>query len=170
MSTIDSRSTIFPLTLKLNGENLSLQARAGSRLLDVLREEGFLTGVKEGCGEGECGACTVLMDKQAVCSCLTLAQTAEDTEILTIEGLSDRVDQEIHPVQLHFVKKMGTQCGFCTPGMVLAAAQLLEDDPSASRETIMDGISSVLCRCTGYTRILQAVEDARDEMNADRAE
>lgn len=166
MSTIDTRSPVFPLSLKLNGENLSLQARAGSRLLDVLREEGFLTGVKEGCGEGECGACTVLMDNQAVCSCLTLAQTAEDTEILTIEGLADRVNKDIHPVQFHFIKKMGTQCGFCTPGMVLAAAQLLEDDPQASRETILDGISSVLCRCTGYTRIVEAVEDARDELQA----
>jgi aerobic carbon-monoxide dehydrogenase small subunit len=166
MSTIDTRSPVSQLSLRLNGKNVSLDARAGSRLLDVLREEAFLTGVKEGCGEGECGACTVLMNGKAVCACLTLAQTAEDTEIVTVEGLAGRVDQEMHPVQRHFIKTMGTQCGFCTPGMVLAAAQLLEDDPKASRDTILDGVSSVLCRCTGYTRIVQAVEDARDEMNA----
>ena len=165
MSTTDVRSPIFPVALTLNGKKVRLHARAGSRLLDVLREETGFTGVKEGCGEGECGACTVLMDGKAICACLTLAQTAEDTDIVTVEGLADRVDQEVHPVQKHFVKQMGTQCGFCTPGMVLVSAQLLAEQPQASRETIQEAISSVLCRCTGYTRILQAVEDARDEMN-----
>lgn len=166
MSTIDVRSPIFPVALTLNGKKVRLNARAGSRLLDVLREEAGFTGVKEGCGEGECGACTVLMDGNAICSCLTMAQTAEDTEVVTVEGLADRVDQKVHPVQKHFVKQMGTQCGFCTPGMVLVSAQLLEENPNASREAIMEAISSVLCRCTGYTRIVKAVEDARDELKS----
>jgi len=148
----------------LNRRKVTLAARAGSRLLDVLREEGHLTGVKEGCGEGECGACTVILDGQVVCSCVTLAQTAEGADVVTVEGLAGRVDGDVHPVSSHFVREMGTQCGFCTPGMVLSAVALLEENPNPSREEILDGISGNLCRCTGYHRIVKAIENARDEM------
>lgn len=164
MSTIDVRAPLLPVTCVVNGREVTLQARAGSRLLDVLREDGQLTGVKEGCGEGECGACSVLLDGDVVCACLVLAQTVEGCEVVTIEGLAARKGVEVHPVQEHFVREMGTQCGFCTPGMVLSAAALLEQNPNPTREEILDGISGNLCRCTGYTRIVKAVERARDDM------
>lgn len=163
MSTIDVRSPEQPVRLKLNGREVEIAARAGSRLLDVLRAEGQLTGVKEGCGEGECGACSVLLDGEVACSCLLLAQSVEGCEVVTVEGLAGD-DGSAHPVQRHFVAEMGTQCGFCTPGMVLSAVAVLEQNPSADRAEILDGISGSLCRCTGYTRIVRAVERARDEM------
>ena len=164
MSTTDVRAPVLPLRLLLNGREVELPARAGQRLLDVLREEGHLTGVKEGCGEGECGACSVLLDGEVVCSCLLLAQTAGDCEVVTIEGLAARARKDVHPVQKHFVAEMGTQCGFCTPGVVLGAAALLEQKPNATEAEILDGISGSLCRCTGYTRIVSAIMKARDEM------
>ncbi len=163
MSTQDVRAPILPVTCQLNGSKTALPAHAGERLLDVLRRAGHCAGVKEGCGEGECGACTVLLDGEAVCSCLALAQTAEGCEVVTVEGLK-RQDGTPHPVQTHVVNEMGTQCGFCTPGVILAAAQLLDDKPDATREDILDGISGTLCRCTGCVRIIRAVEKARDEM------
>jgi carbon-monoxide dehydrogenase small subunit len=168
MSTVDVRAPVLPVTLNLNGESVTLHARAGSRLLDVLRENGHLTGVKEGCGEGECGACSVLLDGDAVCSCLVLAQTVEGCDVVTVEGLGERYGAYDHPVQRQFVEEMGTQCGFCTPGMVIGAVSLLEQNPDASRDEILDGISGGLCRCTGYVRIVSAIEKARDEMKRDR--
>jgi carbon-monoxide dehydrogenase small subunit len=164
MSTVDVRAPLLDLSCTLNGKQVTLAAREGSRLLDVLREEGHLSGVKEGCGEGECGACTVLLDGQVVCSCVTLAQTAEGAEVVTVEGLTGPGGEGVHPVQEHFIREMGTQCGFCTPGMVLSAVALLEDNPQATQAEILDGISGNLCRCTGYLRIVKAIEDARDEM------
>ena len=164
MSTTDVRAPIYPVRFKLNGKEVELSMHAGSRLLDVLREEGALTGVKEGCGEGECGACTVLLDGEPVNACLLLSQTVEGCEVTTVEGLAARSDLALHPVQDHFVREMGTQCGFCTPGFVLSAAALLEQNPHATRAEIKDGISGNLCRCTNYTRIIRAVEKARDDM------
>ena len=164
MSCVDVRAPKVPVTCRLNGREVTLDARAGSRLLDVLRESGQLTGVKEGCGEGECGACTVMLDGQAVCSCIVLAQTVEGADVVTIEGLAARVGADVHPVQRHFVAEMGTQCGFCTPGMILSAAALLEENDDPSRAEILDAISGNLCRCTGYVRIVDAIERARDEM------
>jgi carbon-monoxide dehydrogenase small subunit len=163
--TIDVRAPIQPVRFNLNGREVELPAHAGSRLLDVLREQGQLTGVKEGCGEGECGACTVLLDGQVACACLLLAQTVEGCDVTTVEGLTDHNTGEPHPVQRHFVAEMGTQCGFCTPGMVLSAVATLAENPQADRAEILDGISGTLCRCTGYTRIVRAVEKARDELN-----
>lgn len=164
MSTVDVRAPLLPVTLTINGEPQTLQAHAGSRLLDVLRETGHLSGVKEGCGEGECGACTVLLDGEVACSCLLLAQTAEGCEVTTVEGAAARSGALLHPVQAQLVAEMGTQCGFCTPGVVLAAVALLEQNPSPTREEILDGVSGNLCRCTGYTRIVRAIERARDAL------
>lgn len=164
MSTLDVRAPVLPINLTLNGQKVLLHARAGARLLDVLREEGHLLGVKEGCGEGECGACSVLLDGKVACSCLLLAQTVDGCEVVTVEGVAQRSGKPVHPVQDHFVREMGTQCGFCTPGMVLSAVALLEENPAATREEILEGISGSLCRCTGYVRIVRAVEKARDEM------
>ena len=164
MSTTDVRAPVLPISLTLNGRATTLPARAGQRLLDVLREDGCMTGVKEGCGEGECGACAVLLDGKVVCACVTLAQTADGCDVTTIEGLSARAGFAVHPVQKRFVEEMGTQCGFCTPGMVIAAAALLEEKPQATTAEILDGISGNLCRCTGYARIVKAVEKARDDL------
>ena len=164
MSTTDVRAPIYPVRFSLNGQEVELNTHAGSRLLDVLREEGAFTGVKEGCGEGECGACTVLLDGEPVNACLLLAQTVEGAEVTTVEGLAARSGRALHPVQDHFVREMGTQCGFCTPGFVLSAAALLEQNPSANEAEIKDAISGNLCRCTGYTKIVRAVEKARDEL------
>lgn len=163
MSTIDVRAPLAPIQVTLNGKNTQLAARAGARLLDVLREEAHMSGVKEGCGEGECGACTVLLDGEVACACLVLAQSADGAEIWTVEGVGARHPSGTHPVQTHLVREMGTQCGFCTPGMVLSAVALLEENPNPTREEILDGISGNLCRCTGYTRIVRAIEAARDE-------
>lgn len=169
MSTIDVRSPVVPVHFMLNGNDVSLDAPAGSRLLDVLRQHGQMKGVKEGCGEGECGACTIVLDGKVACSCLLMAQTVQGCEVITIEGLSSRENPaDIHPVQDHFIRSMGTQCGFCTPGMVLSAVVLLDDNPTASRAEILDGISGNLCRCTGYTKIVDAIEGAQKELLAGR--
>ena len=164
MSTVDVRAPVVPITLTVNGKKTTLPARAGARLLDILREEGHLTGVKEGCGEGECGACSVLLDGEVACSCLLLAQTADGASVVTVEGVAARTGRAVHPVQAHLVREMGTQCGFCTPGMVLSGVALLEANPNPTRDEILDGLSGNLCRCTGYVRIVRAVERARDEM------
>lgn len=166
MSTTDVRAPLQPIHCRLNGRATVLSARAGARLLDVLREEGHLYGVKEGCGEGECGACTVLLDGAVACSCLLLAQSVEGAEVVTVEGIAARAGRDVHPVQEHLVREMGTQCGFCTPGVVLAAVALLEENDNPGREEILDAISGNLCRCTGYARIVRAIEAARDELRA----
>ena len=136
----------------LNGERREIEAAPMKRLLDVLREECGLTGTKEGCGEGECGACTVLMDGAPVCSCLVPFAQARDTEILTIEGLGGD-----HPLQRAFVKEGGAQCGICTPGMILAALVLGE---KPSLEKVRTGLAGNLCRCTGYEAIYRSIATA----------
>jgi aerobic carbon-monoxide dehydrogenase small subunit len=137
----------------LNGRPRNLQAPPMKRLLDVLREECRLTGTKEGCGEGECGACTVLIDGQAVNSCLIPFAQVRGSSVTTIEGLPGD-----HPLQKAFVAEGGAQCGICTPGMILAAAALSE---GASRDEIRAGLAGNICRCTGYTAIYRAIEAAR---------
>jgi len=129
-----------------------------ARLLDVLRDELHLTGAKEGCGEGECGSCSVLMDGMLVNSCLIPALQAQDASIVTIEGLAD--NDRLHPLQKAFLDCGAAQCGICTPGMILAALHLLDKTPRPSLEEIREGLSGNLCRCTGYSQIFEAVAKA----------
>ncbi|MGK2961210.1 MAG: (2Fe-2S)-binding protein [Gemmatimonadaceae bacterium] len=133
----------------LNGEAREVASHPMARLLDVLREDCGLTGTKEGCGEGECGACTVLIDGEAVCSCLIPVSQAEGTEIVTIEGLGGK-----HPLQELFMNEVGAQCGICTPGMILAAMSLPE---KPTLDDVKTALAGNLCRCTGYSAIYRAV-------------
>lgn len=129
-----------------------------ARLLDVLREELHLTGTKEGCGEGECGACSVLMDGELVNSCLVPIAQAENSEIKTIEGIAS--DERLHSVQQAFLENGGAQCGICTPGMIIAAVSLLEQNPNPTEADIRTGLAGNLCRCTGYMKIFDSVVKA----------
>jgi aerobic carbon-monoxide dehydrogenase small subunit len=144
--------------LTVNGEPKKVRAYPMARLLDVLRLELGLTGAKEGCGEGECGSCSVLMDGSLVNSCLVPALQAAGTSILTIEGLAD--SEKLHVLQEAFLECGGAQCGICTPGMILASVHLLNGKPDPTLDEIREGLSGNLCRCTGYSQILEAVADA----------
>ena len=146
------------LKLKVNGAARSLRVHPFARLLDVLREELQLTGTKEGCGEGECGACTILLNGQVVNSCLVPAVQAQGGELVTVEGLA--TGEELSPLQAAFVTQNGAQCGFCTPGMLIAATDLLNRCPRPTDGEIRDGLAGNLCRCTGYSKILDAVQIA----------
>lgn len=146
------------LKLNINGEDFDLAVSPGAYLVDVIRETVGLTGTKKGCGIGDCGACTVLIDGRPTLSCLTLALACVGKEIVTIEGLSK--GNELHPVQKAFIDKGAVQCGFCTPGMVLSAAALLRENDRPSRDEIKTALAGNLCRCTGYTKIVEAVEHA----------
>jgi carbon-monoxide dehydrogenase small subunit/xanthine dehydrogenase small subunit len=138
----------------LNGKTTDVEAHPMARLLDVLREECGLTGTKEGCGEGECGACTVLVDGAPVCSCLIPFAQVDGAEVMTIEGLGDD-----HPLQHAFMNEVGAQCGICTPGMVMAAL-VIENDPTL--DAVKTALAGNLCRCTGYSAIYRAVMKARE--------
>lgn len=146
------------IELRVNHEIHRLEIEAHRTLLEVLREELGLMGTKEGCGKGDCGACTVLLDGEPAYSCLTLAVEAQGKEIRTIEGLAE--GDQLDPVQQAFVDHWALQCGFCTPGMVMSAKSLLEKNPAPTRAEIKKAISGVLCRCTGYVKIVEAVESA----------
>ncbi len=150
------------IELTVNGGRRTVEADTETRLLDLLREELHLTGTKEGCGEGECGACTVLMDGRPVNSCLVLAAQADGADVLTIEGLADGT--RLHPIQQAFVDAGGVQCGFCTPGFVMATYALLRDHPAPSEDQIRTALEGNLCRCTGYTKIVAAVRLAAHRM------
>ncbi len=145
------------ITFNLNNKDITITTAYNRRLLDVLREELGLTGTKEGCAIGECGACTVLLNDQAVNSCLLLIGQVEGQNVLTIEGLSTK--GELHPVQKKFLKHGAVQCGFCTPGMILSAHALLHKNPSPKEEEVKEAITGNLCRCTGYKQIIDAVMD-----------
>ena len=143
------------MQLTVNGRRRRVDVHPLKRLLDVLREDCQLTGTKEGCGEGECGACSILLDGQLVNSCLVPLVHANGVEIVTIEGIA--VGDRLHAVQEAFISCGGAQCGICTPGMVLAACNLLKRHPSPTDEEIREGLAGNLCRCTGYQRIFAAV-------------
>ncbi len=151
--------------LTVNGRPLEGEADAETRLLDFLREDLQLTGTKEGCGEGECGACTVLIDGQPVNSCLVLALQADGSDVLTIEGIAD--GDTLHPIQQAFVETGGVQCGFCTPGFIMAAYALLKATPNPTDEEIRSALEGNLCRCTGYERIVDAIRLAAGRMQGD---
>jgi len=144
----------------VNGEEVTLHAHPFARLLDVLREGLRLTGTKEGCGEGECGACSVLIGGELVNSCLVPVAQAEGAEIMTVEGLTD--GERLHAVQRAMIECGGAQCGICTPGMVLAAVSLLQRTPQPTEADIREGLAGNLCRCTGYMKIFEAVVKAVD--------
>lgn len=144
------------IKLKVNREEYEVAIEPRRTLLEVLRENLGLTGTKQGCNEGECGACTVLMDGQVVNSCLLLAVEAQDKDILTIEGLAE--GQQLHPLQEAFIEHGAFQCGFCTAGMLLSAKALLDSNPQPGEEEIRRAISGNLCRCTGYVKIIEAIK------------
>ena len=146
----------IPVTLKVNGETYDLMIAPYRTLLDVLREEIHLTGSKKGCDAGDCGACTVLLDGKPVNACLVLAATAQDREILTIEGLAR--NGKLHPLQEAFVKEGAVQCGFCTPGILMSLKALLDTNPAPTLEEIKIAMAGNLCRCTGYSKMFKAVE------------
>ncbi len=146
------------ISLKVNGEFFEISVDENLRLIDLLRDELGLIGTKEGCGEGECGACTIIMDGETVNSCLVMAFQANGSDILTIEGLDK--DGKLHPVQRAYIEVGAVQCGFCIPGMVLSTKALLDKNPHPTREEIREGISGNLCRCTGYNKMLHATEKA----------
>ena len=151
------------ISLKVNGEGHTLAVHNNWTLLSVLRDKLGLTGVKEGCGKGECGACTVIMDGESVLSCLTLAIEANGREITTIEGLAK--NGQLHPLQQAFIDEGAIQCGFCTPGMILMSKALLDKNPNPTREEIKTGINGNICRCTGYTKIVNAIEAVANRNN-----
>jgi carbon-monoxide dehydrogenase small subunit len=146
------------IRLTINGREETIEAPPIKRLLDVLREDLHLTGAKEGCGEGECGACAVLINGDLINSCLVPVLQAEGAEITTIEGLVS--DEKLHPIQQCFLEEGGAQCGICTPGMILATYHLLEKHPQPTLLQIQEGLNGNLCRCTGYMRIFNAVQQA----------
>lgn len=146
------------ISFEVNGEKVSLNAHSMERLLDVLREKLHLTGTKEGCGEGECGACSVFLDGELVNSCLIPVAQVQGRQIVTIEGIAKK--DELHPVQKSFLENGGAQCGICTPGMVMASLALLQKNSKPSREEIKEALAGNLCRCTGYMKIFDSVEKA----------
>ena len=154
------------LNLKVNGRSEELLIEPNKTLLQVLREDLGLTGAKHGCGVGDCGSCTVLLDGKPVNSCLVLALQVEGREIVTIEGLAQ--GGELHPIQDAFIDHGAIQCGFCTPGMILTGKALLDVNPNPDRREIRRAISGNLCRCTGYQKIVEALEDAAGRMAGGR--
>ena len=151
-------SPAIPLTFTVNGTQHTVTVHPMARLLDVLREDLKLTGTKEGCGEGECGACSILMDGRVVNSCLIPAAQAEGSDIVTVEGLAR--NGELSPLQDAFLKQNAAQCGFCTPGMLISAQDLLNRCANPSEEQVKEGLAGNICRCTGYVKILDAVKTA----------
>jgi aerobic-type carbon monoxide dehydrogenase small subunit (CoxS/CutS family) len=153
----------YPATLNVNGVGYPVEIEPWRSLLSVLRDEVGLTGSKEGCDDSECGACMVLLDGRPVNSCSYLALQADGRDVTTIEGLS-AADGELHPLQRAFLDQGGVQCGFCTPGMLISAKALLDENPQPSEDEIRLALSGNLCRCTGYSGIVRAVQTAAQEL------
>jgi carbon-monoxide dehydrogenase small subunit len=155
------------ISITVNGRPQQLSVAPNRRLIDLLREDLALTGTKEGCGVGVCGACTVMLDGRAVSGCLTLAVAADGGVVQTIEGLA--AGGSLHPLQKAFLEKGGLQCGYCTPGQIMAAKALLEENPDPSVEQIKHAMLGNLCRCTGYYKIIEAIQAAAAELRSARA-
>jgi carbon-monoxide dehydrogenase small subunit len=153
----------YTLTMTVNERPVSVEIQPDELLVDVLRDRLGLIGTKIGCNEGECGACTVIMDGQAVLSCLIPALRADGSAITTIEGLSD--GDQLHPLQRAFVEHGAVQCGYCIPGFVLSAKALLDRNPQPTRDEIKESIAGNLCRCTGYVKIIEAIESVAGQEN-----
>ena len=158
MTGTHESGSIACISFVVNGDPKTVKAHPMERLLDVLRHELQLTGAKEGCGEGECGSCSILMDGMLVNSCLIPVLQAQGSSIVTIEGLA--AGNTLHILQQTFLEHGGAQCGICTPGMILAAVHLLNENPEPTLEEIREGLSGNLCRCTGYSQIIEAVAEA----------
>jgi carbon-monoxide dehydrogenase small subunit len=146
----------------LNRKSVSAEIESTERLIDLLRNKFHLTGTKEGCSIGECGACTILMDGKAINSCLILAEQIAGSEIITIEGIAE--DDKLHPLQENFIKAGAIQCGFCTPGMVISSYELLSSKPNPTEDEIKEAIAGNLCRCTGYKQIIDAVKISAEQI------
>ncbi len=151
------------IELIVNGDHYQVAVEPWRMLVDVLREDLGLTGTKIGCAQGDCGACTVLMDGVSISSCLTLAVEAHQRDITTIEGLATS-PQQLHPLQESFVQHGAVQCGYCTPGMIMSAKHLLDHNPQPNEEQIRQGLSGNLCRCTGYNKIVEAIGAAAEKL------
>ncbi len=156
------------IKLKVNGQLYELEVEPWRTLLEVIRNHLGFTGTKESCSEGQCGVCTVLMDNEAVNSCLVLAAEAQGKDIITIEGLA--TEGKLHPVQEAIINCGGIQCGFCTPGMIIAAKALLDENPDPKEEEIKKSLEGHLCRCTGYFQIIEAVQEAARQLGALRSQ
>jgi carbon-monoxide dehydrogenase small subunit len=152
---------------RINGERMEFLCEPQQSMLEVLRDDLRLTGTKEGCATGDCGACSVLLDKQLICSCLMLAVESDGHELTTIEGVA-RGDQ-LHPIQQKFLEHAALQCGICTPGFVVAAKALLDENPDPTEEEIRYYLAGNLCRCTGYDKIIRAVQDAAKTLRGEPA-
>ncbi|PAB59735.1 (2Fe-2S)-binding protein [Anaeromicrobium sediminis] len=156
------------IEVNINGEDYRLEVEDDLRLIDLLRDKLHLTGTKEGCGEGECGACTVILDGKSVNSCLLLVAQVHGKRITTIEGLGD--ENNLHPIQRAFLEQGAVQCGYCIPGMVLSAKAFLDTNSTPKREEIREAISGNLCRCTGYEKIIDSIERASEFMQEEGSE
>jgi aerobic-type carbon monoxide dehydrogenase small subunit (CoxS/CutS family) len=156
----------YSTRLVVNGQERVSRAQAATPLVQVLRDELGLKGTKIGCGQGECGACSVIVDGTLVCSCLTPVCKAAGKRVETVEGLAPAAGQALHPIQESFIEHGALQCGFCTPGMVMSAYALLRDNPVPSEQDVVEALAGNLCRCTGYRKIIEAILDAADKMRA----
>ncbi|MGH7775274.1 MAG: (2Fe-2S)-binding protein [Candidatus Binatia bacterium] len=155
------------IQITLNGKGVALEVPAHRVLLDLLRDEIGLTGTKEGCGTGDCGACTVFLNGKPVNSCLIFSGELDGADLITIEGL--KIGPELHPIQKAFIQDGGAQCGYCTPGMLMMAKSFLDENQNPTEEEIRFALSGNLCRCTGYAKIVQAVQDAAKELRTRQA-